>query len=84
MNGVNFVQAKDPRVNIDPVKTVACQDGTRCNIFNHYNKPDAPVALATGIEARLIEAESQLASGNADAWLATLNLLRSTPQGTAR
>src|SRR5262249_19237072 len=51
VNGVNFVQARDQRVNIDPVKTVACQDGTRCNIFNHYNKPDAPVALATGIEA---------------------------------
>jgi len=80
INGVNFVQAKDPRVNIDPVKTVACQDGTRCNIFNHYNKPDAPVALATGIEARLIEAEAQLAAGNSAAWLATLNLLRSTPQ----
>jgi len=80
VNGEDFVQAKDPRVNIDPVKTVACQDGTRCNIFNHYNKPDAPVALATGIEARLIEAESQLVSGNSSAWLATLNLLRSTPQ----
>lgn len=80
VNGVDFVQARDPRVNIDPVKTVACQDGTRCPIFNHYNKPDAPVPIATGIEARLIEAESQLASGNSDAWLATLNLLRSTPQ----
>jgi len=80
INGVNFVQARDQRVNIDPTKTVACQDGTRCNIFNHYNKPDAPVPLASGIEARLIEAEAQLVSGKSAEWLATLNLLRSTPQ----
>ena len=80
VNGVNFVQARDQRVNIHPTATVACQDGTRCPIFNHYNKPDAPVALATGIEARLIEAEAALAAGNSTAWLAALNLLRSTPQ----
>ena len=34
-----------------------------------------PVRLATGIEARLIEAEAQLQS-NPAAWLATLNALR--------
>ena len=35
--------------------------------------------VATGIEARLIEAEAQLKAGDA-AWITTLNTLRSTPQ----
>lgn len=43
-----------------------------------YNIRDAAVSVATGTEARLIEAESQLASGNA-AWITTLNALRTAP-----
>ena len=43
---------------------------------------DASAAWASGIEARLIEAEAQLQAGNA-AWLATLNALRTTVPGLA-
>ena len=45
---------------------------------------NAQVAIATGIEARLIEAESQLAAGNTAAFLATLNALRRRRRATAR
>jgi hypothetical protein len=37
---------------------------------------EPPVAIATGVEARLIEAEAQLRAGNATGSLATLNALR--------
>ncbi|MEP6508790.1 MAG: hypothetical protein ABJC63_11240, partial [Gemmatimonadales bacterium] len=40
---------------------------------------DDDVAIVNGVEARLIEAEAQLRSGNA-AWLATLNTLRASFQ----
>jgi hypothetical protein len=36
------------------------------------------MVLVSGIEARLIEAEAALRAGNAPAWLATLNTLRSS------
>src|SRR5262249_16339095 len=42
--------------------------------------PLTPVRVADGLEARLIEAEAQLAAGGS-AWLATLNTLRATCVG---
>ena len=44
--------------------------------------PNQSVRAADGLEARLIEAEAALATGDAN-WLAKLNLLRSTCLGTA-
>lgn len=44
--------------------------------FTNYTTRDDPVRLATGIEARLIEAEALLSSGDASGWLAELNGLR--------
>lgn len=37
---------------------------------------DDDVTIVSGVEARLLDAEAQLRSGNAVAWLATLNALR--------
>jgi len=42
----------------------------------------APVRLADGLEARLIQAEAALAAGDAS-WLTTLNMLRATCVGSA-
>ena len=77
VNGLDYISSGDPRIKVDPTKVSAGQDGTRTAALNQYASLDAPVTVASGIEARLIEAESQLASGNAS-WIATLNTLRAT------
>lgn len=43
-----------------------------------YDTRGAPIDLASGIEARLIEAEAALAKGQSAAYLATLNTLRAS------
>ena len=79
-NGLDFVSSKDPRVKVDGTKILRGQDGSNVPTFNHYSALTSPVAIATGIEARLIEAESQLAAGNTTAFIATLNALRASSQ----
>lgn len=79
-NGLDYVSSKDQRVKVDGTKILRGQDGSNVPTFNQYTTTDAQVAIATGIEARLIEAESQLAGGNTAAFLATLNALRAAPQ----
>lgn len=78
VNGLDYVSGRDARILIDP-KTSLGQDGTPTPTLNQYPGTDSPVPVATGIEARLIEAEAQLKAGNA-AWITTLNTLRTTPQ----
>lgn len=79
-NGLDYVSSKDPRVLVDGSKLGRGQDGTPTPLVNQYPTTDAAIPVATGIEARLIEAEAQLAAGNATGWLATLNALRAAPQ----
>lgn len=76
--GLDYVSGRDARILIDP-KTGRGQDGTPTPTLNQYPGTDASVPVATGIEARLIEAEAQLKAGN-PTWLTTLNTLRSTAQ----
>jgi hypothetical protein len=59
-------------------------DGAR-PLFGPLKYPDrnAEVVLASGVEARLIEAEAQLAAGSTGPFLATLNALRATVPGLA-
>jgi len=78
-NGLDYVSSKDPRVLVDGTKLGRGQDGTLTPLINQYPTTDAVVPVATGIEARLIEAEAQLKNGN-PAWITTLNALRSAPQ----
>ena len=79
-NGLDFVSSKDPRIKVDGSKTVRGQDGSTVPTFNQYTVTSASIAIATGIEARLIEAEAALAAGNTAQWLATLNALRASAQ----
>jgi hypothetical protein len=75
-NGLDFVSAHDPRV-------ATVQRGTARNgvtllygVAKYPNK-QAPIVVAGGIEARLIEAEAALrANPNDPQWLAILNDLR--------
>ena len=44
---------------------------------------ESPMAIISGVEARLIEAEAALKAGDATKWLATLNALRTRVTGLA-
>jgi starch-binding outer membrane protein, SusD/RagB family len=80
-NGLDYVTSKDPRVKVDASTTRPGQDGTRIWLTQQYPRGDSPVPLATGIEARLIEAENLLATNNASGWLGKLNAARTTVAG---
>ncbi len=78
VNGLDYVAAKDPRVLVDGTKVQAGQDGTPVPTLNQYTRPESPVTIASGIEALLMKAESQLAAGDAPGFIATLNAARAT------
>jgi hypothetical protein len=75
---VDFVSARDPRVTVlrDAAGAPTLrngQDGLPHFVQAVYTKGDAPIALATGVEARLIEAEAALKAGNAATYLTKVN-----------
>jgi hypothetical protein len=85
VNGLNFRTANDPRIASS--ECVDCAFDTSQQVpgtmavgnnwqLANYNDRSDDVRLASGIEARLIEAEAQLAAGSTGPWLATLNQLR--------
>lgn len=80
INGLNFRSAGDPRV-------VATRDPTGAGVgfdaatpqwnLQKYPARTTPLPIASGLEARLIQAEALLAS-NPGGWLAALNTIRAT------
>jgi hypothetical protein len=83
-NGLPFVTANDPRVLVTPAQVTVNppsdtnQFGVPLFIPNKYPEGStAPVVLASGVEARLIEAEAALNAGK-PSWLTVLNALRTT------
>jgi hypothetical protein len=82
INGLDFRSANDPRV---PTTFVSRGfDGvTDVYAFSRYSSVSSPIVLASGIEARLIEAEAMLEAGDASGALQALNALRSTMPGLA-
>lgn len=76
-NGVDFRSADDPRV---PTRLVGeGSDGTPVfALTDRFTSDASPSVLASGIEARLIEAEAKLQAGDAAGALQKLNELRST------
>jgi hypothetical protein len=79
-NGLNFRSANDPRVPWAriPANDVGFDALTPQYDQGKYASETAPVTIAGGVEARLIEAEASLKAGDNAAWLATLNTLRAT------
>ena len=75
-NGLPFVSAGDPRVTTTS-GGLSFDSQTPFVGQTMYGQFD-PVAIATGIEARLIEAEAALQAADATTWLAKLNLARAT------
>jgi hypothetical protein len=80
-NGLNFASANDPRVPV--VNTgLSRNDGvTPMAVYARYTSQADPVTHASGIEARLIEAEASLRADAVTAWLDKLNVIRATVTG---
>ncbi len=77
INGLDFVSATDPRVPIDSSGGIGADGVTPLYVFLPYlNTLATPVPVATGIEARLIEAEAALRANDVPGWTAKLNALR--------
>ncbi|MHB1310805.1 MAG: RagB/SusD family nutrient uptake outer membrane protein [Gemmatimonadaceae bacterium] len=76
--GLAFRGMMDPRVpwEIKPTNGLCFSSGFRCKLNDNYPNFDADVPLASGVEARLIEAEAALQAGDPATMLAKLNLLR--------
>jgi hypothetical protein len=75
-NGIDFRSADDPRLPWED-EGISPTDGvTPLFVELKYGAPDASVPLATGIEARLIEAEAALQAGSASTFIAKLNEAR--------
>jgi len=83
-NGLNFAAANDPRLPVaDSGKASRFDNVTPMVRFLKYNALSSPVVHASGIEARMIEAEAALAGGDVTTWLAKLNGARTTVAGLA-
>ena len=84
INGMNWRTAADPRLPVDPAAHTAF-DGT---VGSHFNQilwavRTDPVIVASGIEARLIEAEAALQANDFLNFIAKLNVARGTKAGLA-
>ena len=89
-NGINFATAGDPRLPVCVGGTTGCiSQATRddqsqpIHVQRKWPNSDSPVAIITGVEARMIRAEAQLRVGNFAAALDTLNAARATVTGLA-
>src|SRR5688572_141722 len=76
-NGLNFATANDPRVPISGTGTPSRFDATTPRYyFGLLTGFDSPTVIASGAEARLIEAEAELRKTNTSAFLQKINDLR--------
>ena len=77
--GINFIAAADPRL---PVTGPVAAGGfdARTDLYRQQLFPvrETSFAVASGVEARLIEAEAQIMAGQGATALITLNTLRTT------
>lgn len=80
-NGLPFITANDPRVVVTvgnpPLSFDSQTPFTRLDNYGQFD----PVVAASGIEARLIEAEAALRASNTALWLEKLNAARVTMEG---
>jgi hypothetical protein len=76
-NGLNFGTAGDPRVPITGDGSPSRFDGqTARYYYANASSLTSPMPIATGVEARLIEAEAALFANNPTLWLSKLNEAR--------
>jgi hypothetical protein len=77
-NGLNFRSANDPRLPTFAVGNSADNSIQGIAAPTLWDERTDPVIVASGIEARLIEAEAALRAGDATTYLAKLNAARAT------
>jgi hypothetical protein len=85
-NGMDYISARDPRVTV--IRNAAGQPTPRAGQDGaiHYTQTvfpsaNSPMPLATGVEARMIEAEAALKKSDVTTYLAKLNDARATVTG---
>jgi starch-binding outer membrane protein, SusD/RagB family len=72
------VTPRDPRISIGTTSVASNSGDVPTWLQLKYSSQGSDIPLATGIEARLIEAEAAASNGTSTAYLSTLNTLRST------
>jgi hypothetical protein len=82
-NGLNFRSAGDPRLPLGPIANAFDNSVQNVATQGIWQDRSDPVIIASGIEARLIEAEAALRAGNNTLFLQKLNDARVTKTGLA-
>ncbi len=76
INGLPFISGSDSRIGADSIGV--SRAGLTVYNFTKDAGLGAPILLASGVEARLIEAEAALHDLDIEEWASTLNALRQT------
>ena len=79
LNAIPFTQLNDPRVSVTNTKTKAEDNISNFWNVNNWGRDD-PIPVASGIDARLIEAEAKLQANDIAGMTTILNALRTSPQ----
>jgi hypothetical protein len=78
INGLPYLSADDPRLDVVATGQRGFDRATPFNLQLKYPDLQSNVVLASGIEARLIQAEAQLRAGTPGPAFSTLNSIRAT------
>jgi hypothetical protein len=78
-NAIPFATLNDPRVSVTDTKSPSEDNTTNFFQINNWGRDD-PIPAASGIDARLIEAEALLHAGDIAGMMTILNNLRTSPQ----
>jgi hypothetical protein len=76
VNAIPFARAHDPRVPVNRYAATAFDAATLYSRQMIWQDRDSSIALVKGLDARLIEAEADLAGGTSAEYLTTINALR--------
>jgi len=79
LNAIPFAELNDPRVSVTDTKTKAEDRTTNFVRVNNWGRDD-PIPVASGVDARLIEAEAKLQANDIAGMMSILNALRAAPQ----
>jgi hypothetical protein len=78
-NAIPFAELNDPRVSVTNTGTKSEDNTTIFVQVNNWGRDD-PIPVASGIDARLIQAEDSLQLGNINGMMTILNALRTSAQ----